>query len=504
MNVMPEVSLHNKFHFELLDTKTGKLKQEAWAYNVVTNLYYTTLQSKNQLIISDIEVGTGTGTPEVTDTALFHYLGQKLGTRGNVTPLGNYRYSQTLTTTFTENEVNGTLTEVGLCSSNTTSAHQMYTHAMLTDSEGHAISIVKTAADRLTVTATLYLSLTYPAGITPYDVVYDNYTISLNPKAIESISTPSARVPDLIYRCFGRGEVNSYMSLGICLAKDTPFTPYTFSVSSSQITDGLRGQSSRVLSTEWNRDYTYQIFGIATTIGVIPLPNHTLFPPINLELNAVGDGATTGFNFGIAELMSDVQVYVNGTLQNASTYRWNRKDFNLRQAWISQHGTYLVSQPRVMYEIYRLVNSPVIDNQSYNKMMDDAVYIYDFTAPYTVNAIKSTTFRVELYYSSDSEHWTLAHAMTPSFQNEMHTFPAISARYWKLVFPDGINGYTSPDVMYAFLGAFDNVSNQLEFNTAPANGAVIKVVAKSEYPIKNSNWIIDQVVQDVTFTRSVE
>ena len=37
--------------------------------------------------------------------------------------------------------------------------------------------------------------------------------------------------------------------------------------------------------------------------------------------------------------------------------------------------------------------------------------------------------------------------------------------------------------------------------TPPAAGAVVKVVANCEYPMKNANWRIDPIVADITITR---
>lgn len=80
-------------------------------------------------------------------------------------------------------------------------------------------------------------------------------------------------------------------------------------------------------------------------------------------------------------------------------------------------------------------------------------------------------------------------------------FTAVTARYYKLEF-DSLQAYSKQQGDAGkTLGAFDFVTNQLEFVTPPAAGSVIKVKAKTEYPIKNSNWLIDQMVLDYSITR---
>lgn len=505
MELSANLTLHNKFHLELRDAKSGKLKQEAWAYNLVLDTYYSALSNKDMSLDLDyISLGTGLGTPAVTDTDLFHRIAANYANSRsavhNLSSTQNVRsYSRTISTTFTESDAIGLLTEIGI-STQGWQYYRLWTHAMLTDSEGHTITIEKTDTDRLTVTATLYLTIAYPAGILPLEVVKSNFLLSF--PAAEYVKGDSSDVPWAVNRGFGMGGSGN-QSLAICVARNTPCTAYTFETTTSNITGGTRAQATRVLSTSWNQEYTYQIMGISTSIGVIPLPNHSLFPPIDLELEAVGDGSSTGFNFGIAELMDTIEVEIDGVIQPANSYTWNRKDFNIRQAWISQHGDYLIKHPTYYYSSYSYAASPIIPWQSSSSRTDDPVeYVYDFGSPYQVNALATSgANHVQLLYSNDGSNWTQAAQITNgSYPRTTVTFNTVSARYWKTVWPNGCN---ASDTMMSqrVVGAFDYVSNQLEFNSAPANGAVIKIRTKSEYPIKNSNWIIDQVVHDLIITR---
>lgn len=512
MNGKGKVELHNKFSFQLIDS-AGNVKQRGYAENVVVNRYY----QKLPVYIEDgpvdrrISLGTGTGTPAVTDTALFNYLIRKnVDTYSAVTPLGNGQYSWTATTTFTENEANGDLTEVGLCDY----YGSIFTHAMITDSEGHTISIQKTTSDRLTVTATLYLTLTFDDNLKYLDklVYYSRYpSVSAAESNPEQI-TPRTDCTSIFDYCAGLAGNDS--TFHILLAKGAS---RGWSVSSDYSYDSTtqtkRYRRARIQSTEYNMNQTYQIFGIRNAYGIKYFPDHTLFPPITLELEQTADGNSGDFNFGIPVLMDDVTVFVDGVQQPSNAYVWGGKDFSLRQAWESQHGDHLVKATEVVYDYdYNNASSPVCGSnypmfcRTNPKNSPYEVY-YDFDTPKAVNHLRhryeGSNQACRLYYSTDNENWTLAAEVTSGNTSTIYdrSFETITARYWKLNLGTYLPEQYNVDTMQTrFIGAFDFVQPQLHLNTVPAVGSVIKVVAKSEYPIKNSNWIIDQMLIDLKIT----
>ena len=119
MQAKEKVLLHNKFEIEVVDAATGELKQKAYAYNVIVNYYFSSRLTGSPLGVSAdllryIALGTGTGTPAITDTALFTHL-----TRKSVTTLETvYEYPTSHTTKqikLEATECNGSnITEVGL------------------------------------------------------------------------------------------------------------------------------------------------------------------------------------------------------------------------------------------------------------------------------------------------------------------------------------------------------------------------------------------------------
>ena len=121
--------MHNTYEFKLVDGKTGEVRQECTAYNLVTNGYYNTLRSNTRFQMNYIQLGSGTNTPAVTDTALGNAFYSKSfswwseygsswgGYSNQFRYIGPNRYAISKTITFTENEGNGSIAEVGLASS---------------------------------------------------------------------------------------------------------------------------------------------------------------------------------------------------------------------------------------------------------------------------------------------------------------------------------------------------------------------------------------------------
>lgn len=511
MNGKGKVELHNKFSFQLIDS-AGNVKQRGYAENVVVNRYYQELPVyiNEGPVDRRISLGTGTGTPAITDTALFNRLTTKdIETHSSVTPLGNGQYSWTATTTFTENEANGDLTEVGLCDY----YGNIFTHAMITDSEGHTIAIQKTTSARLTVTATLYLTLTFDANLKYLDklVYYGRYPSIIAAEANPEQLTPRDSCTNLIKYCAGISSNDS--TFHILLAKGASrgwFVGSDYSYDSA--TQTKRYRRARIQSTEYNMDQTYQIFGIRNAYGIKYFPDHSVFPPITLELEKTADGNSGDFNFGIPILMDDVTVFVDGVQQPSNAYVWGGKDFSLRQAWESQHGDHLAKATEVVYDYdYSTASAPVCGHcydgfSRTNPENSHYEVYYDFDTPKPVNHLRhyyEYKRGCSLYYSTDNTNWTLAAEITSGDSDTVYdrSFETITARFWKLDFGTNMPyEYKMPNMQTKFTGAFDFFQPQLHLNTVPAEGSVIKVVAKSEYPIKNSNWIIDQMLIDLKIT----
>ena len=156
--------IHNKFEFY-----TQKIGQEAehvgHAENVVLDRFYKNLaamlygfKSSRSDGINFIALGSGTNTPNSSDTGLTTYYNAYTASRKYIgynaeQDYYEYQYSVTLLPTTAVGQV---FTEVGLATDR--AANSIVTKALITDNLGNPISITKKETESLIIVATLYIS----------------------------------------------------------------------------------------------------------------------------------------------------------------------------------------------------------------------------------------------------------------------------------------------------------------------------------------------------------
>jgi hypothetical protein len=531
--------MHNKYEFKLVDARTGEIKQECTAYNLVTNAYYNALRSNAAIYLQYVHLGSGTTAPAVTDTALtspfysknFMWWDEYGGYWGGYTNSMRYegpnQYAISKTITFTEDEANGNIAEIGL--SNFSYDHWqmvLYTHALITDAEGHPISIAKTNTDRLILTITLYITLQLPNTVLPFRgskycaSMYADQEITDTWASFDGcppiVMWAGGLYPGNYYSAGSAFDTVSFSAspggmTAVIVRSDGYLDNMYSSTTCSTISGGIRiTMNNRLLAAECNLPVNFQLYDIITGFGHIPITSD-IFPPIDLTISRNSDGTTTDFNFGVAELMDDVKVYIDDVLQPANSYTWNRFDKTLYQSWETCRGDYLIKaagiRPTGQYGGYN--SSLIFNSDCYTKPdrhYTSQYFIYDFKEIKTFNRAyrdnPSSTY-TSWQYSNDGETWTTL--TIPTSANKIYDFPTpFSARYLKIPIayldtrwdqgyqPPGVNG--QPCLLCDY-------KPQLKFNTAPQAGSVVKIEAKSAYPIKNANWIVDQLVIDLTIDR---
>ena len=164
MNIKQDVRIHNKFDIEVVDVRTGEVRQRAKAFNVVLDQLFSTHMVRPGMDpngFKSVALGKGSGTPSASDTALFSAVGSYTTTRSasGIDNDAGYYYAVYKATMTTENGNGYTYTEIGL--NYVTGDYGNYrgclaTHAMLVDSEGNPMSITKTNTDVIYITATVY------------------------------------------------------------------------------------------------------------------------------------------------------------------------------------------------------------------------------------------------------------------------------------------------------------------------------------------------------------
>lgn len=375
------ISLHNHFDLEVIDSRTGQKKSSAHAENVVTNSWYhevfkgltNTSTGRNGI---GIALGSGTGTPAVTDKALFNFVfGGSASGYGYIRPSSNtveqllddnsklIGYKATRVWVFPANSSYvGTLTEIGLTLVYPDGT--LRSHAMLKDAEGNEIAIKKTDLDILTVTVTFYLTVnmqwTNPIEHSAKFIYWlaDMFgIISTGDSTINASGSDCDYIRTISFvGCIaGSMQVDDSTSF---YGPQAALAGYLYPTCNSSVLSYAESDNSCIngvtvscnsarLSTEASNDWV--INGLAYTIGLrgerseiyyhpslfLPFPNEDVFPAIPLsDLQVgVGDGSTTEFAPAVPLFVegSD-KVYVNGveqvrgvdyTIENNSTGRFD-------------------------------------------------------------------------------------------------------------------------------------------------------------------------------------
>lgn len=504
------MSIKNEYMLELYD-KDGKLKDKAYAYNLVTNNLWKQFFSSSCAPFLRIHIGTGSGTPSTADRLLFNFLAAADTSRKSI----NYAYptsTAVYTATFPASASSvGTLTEVGFSRAGSNTDKLLTTHAMLQDSEGNPITINKTDTDTLIVTATVHVTVT---AIEPF----------ILPPA------PSSSVCNLI------------------LTNGTSIDPKTSMYALASKAYPNRSQIASIGTGYWSPDYANRCFKWSTqrirastgnncyincigaaSIGYVNLPNESIFPAYELQPMSVGtgDGATTSFTCPIPDFVENTEVITvdgveltrnvdytvdpigNSTLNASAISAYSNfasnlyggiYDSNVDLAYqfgiraLSFYGYYFGTQDKALY-------FDLGQEKACNALFIDSLAIA------SAGPLSPVSCTVTLEYSLDGSTWQTAcsvnsqcvgadylHNLSSNYKNILTKFEPISARYWR-IYASG-SSYIHSEGLGSGGGNsfFGYVGDGIVFKEPPAEGAEIKIKATINRPYKTSDYLIDWTV----------
>lgn len=453
MKIQEKAVLHNRFDVKVVDAASGKVKQTAVGFNVITDYYFNSRLtasplSKTSDLFRYIAVGTGNGTPKATDTALFNHLIRK-----EVTTLETiYEYPTSHTTKqikLEATECNGsTITEValeGYYSGTWSSYYYIMSHAMLQDSEGNQIAIAKTDTDVVYITATFYATCT-PSGFG---------TNGIYPTADKNY----------LFRWLLTGSTDGYVRF------------FRFPVEySSDMNVKYHGSKSYSFSSGVGNTTTYQYDLPVTTfldsecnnrlvkhlgvagVGAFTFPNHEVFPPYPVDHIVVGegDGIKTEFNIRCPLIQpGTARVFVNNTeltegtdytvdyesncgdwYENYHTAAMTCKDTGVTfgdLASKSPSSSYDYRDPFAWWDCYDRTVYP-----SSCTVSDVTPIKIDFGAAKACNSLKIDILTVpaarldtlRIQYSTNGTSWADVSGLTRTGQ--AWKFTEVSARYWRV------------------------------------------------------------------------
>lgn len=493
-------------------------------YNAVIGRY---MGSNNQTPTSCIHscwFGTGSREPSPSDTALESPLWTYGWNYSNCTAWSKYLdednhicHKYTFEIAADASHV-GTVSEVGveIIAGTGYLAMGLATRALILDSEGHPMTITKTDLEVLYVDVIFEFILQDTENFKWLPENYMNYA-SRSGSGWAPIFTLA--VLDRIFFMGGcRDDGFNIRQASLSFTKSYSSNNHELIISGARLPQ----------ETIPNQRYIKAI-GIGSNtnnnvMGIWKLPNADVIPPKELVGMGVGtgDGETTQFNAPIAEWMQNTEkVYVNDVLQvrgvdyecsndanapglcECSILRnmecisgWMTAPQNVRTPilcygpavsggyrtalWRESSPTIAFAFPEnAVKAIRRLILKSFISYTS----------ITSSSASYSTNW-SGAVWTVE--YSDDGETWTLAGTATiPSSNLTEFVFDElITARYWRFTISNKVKG-----ILFA-ANADDSImaygdQKPITFASAPPDGAVIKMDAKVDCPMKNSNFIID-------------
>ena len=532
MDIKREMKLHNRFDIKVCDAVTGELKQEAVAFNVITNSYF---QARLGYIsgyggkitceeINRILVGTGTGTPAITDTALFTSMLSRVSTVVEE----QYAYPTSYVTRqikIEADEYNGyTITEVGLGlfyrSGLTDSATLLLTHAMLQDSEGAQIAIQKTDTDVIYINATLYCTVSQSGfgdnGI--YPEAADNILVQWLLKGPLSLSLRTHRFA-LNYA----SELNE----DYLFTKSFSFRDGTGDIDT--LTYVLPVMT--VLDSEWN-PHIVKTFGIPG-IGAFCFPDSTAFADYNVDHLVLGEGdeQTTEYSIKCPHIKSGTgKVYVDSTeLQSSDfTIDYDSNCIDTRENY------YTASMNCGMNNVSfgNLASKSPYEGRTYRDPLHWGIYpasgsLYanycvisqanpvwiDFGTAKECNRIRIDNSEINsnyiddlvIEYSNDNSNWTAVNYTRTVNQSTLYeylfTFALTTARYWRVYIPN-YNWSYSLFYEYDHTGTRDGTTDLgatffigrsvpgLTLVNPPASGETVEASYKLDMPYKTENNLL--------------
>lgn len=479
--------IHNNFVLKLYGGD-GKLKQEAYAENIVLNQAYI-----NGSAFSNTYVGSGTGSLDPSRQSLFNITGGNVNSVKSVNldvPTSSAAYE----TTLPAGEATGAITEVGLGPH----ANAMSTHAFIEDSEGNPITVNKLPSDVLTVKATVYV------------------TVAFEPPLLAKPATPESLASSPVYLLLNNAGAGFniaqrmarfMVSTGAMLTDslEMPANSYNNFMTMVNTTIDISSRAASFpLATLPAQQANY---GFANAIEgdmwYVPLPCADLFPPQRLEpmLVGVGDGVTVDFACPIPEFVEGTEeIRVGGVLLTAGT------DYTID----SQGNSILNSTSKYAHSATGMVDDtgagaiiPAYGfmgaarwRQAAQINAANGIATYDFTDPVEVNAfvIKNITgaggVTFALQYSLDGKAtWQTAASVTVPTSpwtnpNPLLTFDPVTAKYWRVTkSPTSSVNITANDTFFGLVGG------GITFTTPPANGANITISAEVDRPWKDADRI---------------
>ena len=476
MKVKQKVSLHNRFDIEVRDSRTGKIRQRAYAENIILNQAWAQILATGRDWFNSIAYGTGTGTILATRTALFTPLSIKTATDSVfVSDFENNFLSHRQKIVLIETEhIGAQISEVGIASS---SSNTLCTHALIKDMSGNSVTINKTDVDVVTIYATVFLhpNTEYGTGVSVLDFCRDTTGTYGVGGFIRTILGRRCTTPyysaDWGYRIGvytgdenSRDTIAAYLTVKAMATLDTATKKAVFYQRIPSDSANVNGLRSFIIFGN-NMDGTDGVNSGPSFIG--RLRSTSLTQAQVVEQIGTGDDDTTDFSTTFPFIPSGTVIKVDGTPVSPTIYSGLPRAKDITQ--------------------FMRPLAPDFSPVNFNALKT-TIFENPFYTNYGITSVVGSAYT--LYSSDDAETWTevLDLALGGSTESTVGA-GYVNKRYWKLVVKDW-SGWGSGGVSAFYCSLLDTFRN-VRFASAPAEGAVITAEYTPECATKDINHVLD-------------
>lgn len=484
-----------------------------------------------------IVVGSGTGTPSATDTALFKKLWEISRTSLDLIEIDDTHNKVTARYVFTIPATSayvGTITECGL--QGYFSNSMMYTHALVRDAEGNPISINKTDLDKVIITVDLTLSIgvndpdikMIPISKTPFRYALADYATGdkysnfhfFNCVCYETTFEKGIDLVELIQ------SPETVLRRGVAIQRSNYGLSGVYAHGLPKINnktiiaaDNVRQCVGRIAQNAYPENcvcYVKAILLLGTFL--IKLPNATYFPayPLNNISVGVASEGMTEILCPLDHFVKDTDIiYKNGvpltrnvdyTIDSDNNHRGLVELTAANDAIITGGLTTPIQDG--YSEIFRVKSSAAytgfITPYIIYAFSTDAPLFFDMQQIVPLNFLRvpiGQNFKYTLYYSEDGVSYEL-HATHTFVAGEDYTFefPIVTARYFKLEVTNangstatssGSGSYTSAANPDRFFALGYKTDGMIKFTSPLAEGDIITMDCMMDLPYKTDNNVID-------------
>lgn len=467
-------SIHNRFDIEVIDSRTGEVRQRAQAENVILN------QMWSKMWVSEwfkyIHYGRGAGIPAAADTALFTFVAAKTATLINFDLQSkNVAVAKQKIVLAETESVGVSITEAGIGSGSASST--LMTHAMLQDMNGNPISINKTNTDIINIYATVYVHFNSDF-LTRYSYYLSNASRAANPLLRRVLGLASTSVPASFIGCAcisasnyynfyvtenGAKNVNQSWDEN---QKTITLTAWRFSVGSQ---NNVGGSNYIHLGTYYSQN--------GYSLDPIIINSEDLgYSSIVGETIGSGNGESVDFATKFARI-SNVTVYLDGVMQTAVD--------------IDENLPFILSSRLSIFKPFIMINSELCPISAYcaspyelpSVTPDSVIYQNLFNEKISVAKLTytSSSYPITIEMSNDLKGWV-------KITSGAGIAPEIGCyKYVRLT----RTNTSSSNLMTVSVGLSRTSDNNIHFTTPPPAGAVITADYTTATIAKDENHVFD-------------